>query len=89
MSYEREQALGQLTMFKNRLKKIHIKAGQLMGKAYQELDQIIGEDFMEKDFDLVLVNVRELVRLQTEAKAIASKIDVIQNKYNFDDLDLD
>lgn len=88
-SYERDRALGQLYTKKNRLRKIHMKAGQLLGEVYHEVDTLIGEDFMDKNLELAKDNMVELIQLQREAKAISKTIDQIQARYNFDDLDLE
>jgi hypothetical protein len=88
-AYERDRAIGQLVTKKNRLKKIHLKAGQLLGEVYREVDTLIGEDFMNKNLELAKDNMVELIQLQREAKAISKSIDSIQARYNFDDLDLE
>lgn len=86
---ERNIALGQLVTNKNRLKKIHYKAGYLLGETRQEIDNVIGKDFMNMDLKNVASNIDELRKLQSEAKIIEGKIDSIQARYNFDDLDLE
>ncbi len=86
---ERNIALGQLVTHKNRLKKIHYKAAYLLGTARLEIDDVIGKDFMNMDFGNVATNVEELRKLQKEAKLLEQKIDSIQARYDFNDLDLE
>lgn len=86
---ERNIALGQLVTLKNRLKKIHYKAGYLLGDTRQEIDDVIGKDFMDMNLKNVAANIDELHKLQSEAKILNNKIDAIQARYNFEDLDLE
>jgi hypothetical protein len=85
----RVQARGKMVMHQERLKKIHIKAGLLLGSVQQEVDTLIGEDFMDKDLTLVKTNTEELIRLQKEAKLLSEKIDQIKSVYGFEDEDLE
>lgn len=85
MSYERDRALGQYTVLKEKIYRQGIKAQSLVDSINDEMNAfaLSEKDFTDMDFKKVETLVKELQQLQTDYIESVVRMKKLKETYNF------
>jgi len=84
-NYERDRALGQYTVLKEKIYRLGIKAQSLVDSINVEMNAfaLTDSDFSDMDFQKIGALVKELQQLQSDYKEAVSRMINLKDTYNF------
>jgi len=84
-NYERDRALGQYTVLKEKIYRLGIKAQSLVDSINVEMNAfaLAESDFSDMDFQKIETLVKELRQLQSDYKEAVSRMTNLKDTYNF------
>lgn len=82
---ERIKALGQYEVYKREFLQLGIKAGSILESLRDKTNSILSEDFLDLDLGSAKVLLDELLKIQSRAKVVESKMVQIKSNYGIDD----
>ena len=85
MSYERDRALGQYTVLKEKIYRLGVKAQSLVDTINEETNAfaVSEKDFVDMDFQKVETLVKEVKQLQFDYKEAVERMKKLKDTYNF------